>query len=155
MSPTASRSSERTPWSAGSAFRTPLARSSSVVGFTTFFSFTFELMKSTVELYWSTKAWILDLTTSVLGPGLPTTTEAALAMTPLKVRVTPGIALVTTFDADDCSRPPSTVYFASRAASDSANPSAVSRPESAVTAIVFASPVTLPDSTSFPLTTDA
>ena len=55
--------------SAGSAFSTPLARSSSVVGFTTFFSLIFELMKSTVELYWSTNAWILPETASVFGPG--------------------------------------------------------------------------------------
>ena len=60
------------------------------------------------------------------------------------------------FEADDClGAAVDRVAWRRAAASDWVKPRAVSRPESAVTEIVFASPVTLPESTSLQLTTEA
>ena len=94
LSETMPRSCDSRPVSWVSANRGPLRASASVVAFGTRFSVSSERMKSTVELYWSTNAWILPLTAPLSGAGAPTVTEVVPVAFSVSCR--PGTALWTT-----------------------------------------------------------
>ena len=92
-----------------------MSASASFSGLTTRFSVVLERMKSTVELYCSTNFLTASLTfaLSVAGSLTETVTDSPVGVSDLSVSCTPGIAPVTTFEAEVWVGPPSTLNSAS------------------------------------------
>ena len=90
---TAIRSWLRMPSSIVSPFRRPFCWSAAVCALATFFSSSFERMKSSVELYWSTNAFTVALMFAWFGTGAPTVTVTGpeTLVTPFSVSEAPGI----------------------------------------------------------------
>ena len=86
VSPTDWRSFDSSPERPASPASTPFWRSAVVSGFATFFSSSLPRMKSTVELYWSTKALIFVLDRGACrASASPTMTVTSVAVVPLSV----------------------------------------------------------------------